>query len=83
MALLKSSGVDYEFRTTVTENFHTIDDIEKIAHWIKGVPNYFLQNFENSGNLIDETCRGVSRDEMRRMLKKAQEIIPQTQLRGL
>lgn len=81
--LLRNSGVDYEFRTTVTENFHTIDDIEKIALWIKGTPKYFLQNFENSGNLIDETCRGVSRDEMRRMLKKAQEIIPQTQLRGL
>ena len=51
MALLKSSGVDYEFRTTVTENFHTIDDIEKIAHWIKGVPNYFLQNFEKTKTL--------------------------------
>lgn len=81
--ILKNSGVDYEFRTTVTKNFHTLDDIRKTAEWIKGAPRYFLQNFEDSGNLIDGNCRGVSRDEMREMLKIAREIIPSTELRGM
>lgn len=81
--LLKNSGIDYEFRTTVTADFHTPDDIEKAAEWIQGAPRYFLQNFEDSGNLIDESCRGVSRDEMREMLKRAQRFIPDAQLRGM
>lgn len=81
--LLKNSGVDYEFRTTVTADFHTIDDIEKIARWIQGAPRYFLQNFEDSGNLIDSNCRGVSRNEMRDMLKCAQKFIPNAELRGM
>lgn len=81
--LLKSSDVDYEFRTTVTANFHTPEDIEKTARWIQGAPRYFLQNFEDSGNLIDKTCRGVSRDEMREMLRRAQKFIPNAELRGM
>lgn len=81
--LLRSSGVDYEFRTTVTANFHTPEDIEKTARWIQGAPRYFLQNFEDSGNLIDKTCRGVSRDEMREMLRCAQKFIPNAELRGM
>lgn len=81
--LLKNSGVDYEFRTTVTANFHTLDDIERLARWIQGAPRYYLQNFEDSGNLIDGSCRGVSRDEMREMLKIAQKYIPGAELRGM
>ena len=83
MELLKNSGIDYEFRTTVTKNFHTADDIEKIAQWIEGTPRYFLQNFENTGNLIDENCCGVSRDEMREMLSRAKRFVPNAELRGL
>ena len=81
--LLKNSGVDYELRTTVTANFHTLDDIERLARWIQGAPRYYLQNFEDSGNLIDGSCRGVSRDEMREMLKIAQKYIPGAELRGM
>lgn len=83
MELLKNSGIDYEFRTTVTADYHTVEDIEKIAQWIQGVPKYFLQNFENSGNLIDETCRGVSRNEMREMLQMVQKYVPNAEIRGL
>ncbi len=81
--LLKNGGVDYEFRTTVTADFHTLDDIENLARWIQGAPRYYLQNFEDSGNLIDGSCRGVSRDEMREMLKIAQKYIPGAELRGM
>ena len=81
--LLKKSGVEYEFRTTVTENFHTIDDIENLAEWIQGTKNYFLQNFVDSGQLIDNTCKGVSKAVMYEMLEKAKKYIPNTQIRGI
>ena len=50
--ILKTSGVDYEFRTTVVQELHTADDIRAIAQWVQGAPTYALQKFVDSGNLI-------------------------------
>ena len=46
--LLMSSGVDYEFRTTVVDELHSIEDIEEIAKQIKGAKRYFIQNLLTS-----------------------------------
>ena len=50
--ILKTSGVDHEFRTTVVQELHTDDDIRAIAQWVQGAPTYALQKFVDSGNLI-------------------------------
>lgn len=81
--ILMSSGVDFEFRTTVTENFHTLEDMEKLAQWIKGNEKYFLQNFVDSGNLIDSSCKGVSKKQMEEMLTVVKKHVPNAQLRGI
>ncbi len=83
MRLLKESAVPYEYRTTITQNYHTTEDVEKICQWIEGAPRYFLQNFVDSGSLIDSSCKGVSRDTMREMLSIAKKYIPNAELRGL
>ena len=83
MGLLRDGGIPYEFRTTVTENFHRLEDIEALAEWIKGAPLYFLQNFVDSGNLIDSSCKGVSREKMREMLQAAKKYVPAAELRGI
>ncbi len=83
IALLKKSGIDYEFRTTVTENFHTLEDMKSLAQWIKGTPKYFIQNFVDSGNLIDSACKGVSKSEMYKMLEEVRRFVPEAQLRGI
>lgn len=81
--LLMSGNVGYEFRTTVTGNFHTIEDMEQLALWIKGTEKYFLQNFVDSGNLIDESCTGVSKETMLQMLDAVRKHIPTAELRGI
>lgn len=81
--LLAQSNVDYEFRTTVVKQFHTKEDISDIAEWIKDAPRYFLQNFVDSGKLIDENCSGVEKSVMYEMLETAKSIIPSAQIRGL
>jgi len=43
--ILKEGKVDYEFRTTLAPNLLKKEDILKIARWISGAPNYYLQNF--------------------------------------
>jgi pyruvate formate lyase activating enzyme len=43
--LLKNSGIDYEFRTTIIPRLHGRDDILSICSWLKGSKKYCLQQF--------------------------------------
>lgn len=44
--IIKNSGIDYEFRTTVVPTIHNKEDISEIAKWIGGSKvKYYLQNF--------------------------------------
>ncbi len=43
--LIKSSGVDYEFRTTLVKEQLSKEDILKIAELLKGSKRYYLQRF--------------------------------------
>lgn len=43
--LIRNSKIPYEFRTTVVPGIHTEKDFVEIAKWIKGAPNYYLQEY--------------------------------------
>jgi pyruvate formate lyase activating enzyme len=44
--ILKNSGVDFEFRTTVVNTIHEKEEFKEIAEWIGGENvKYYLQNF--------------------------------------
>ena len=80
---LLQNKVDYEFRTTIVDGFHTVDDIQDIVVWIKGAHKYFLQNFVDSGDLIEAGLRPVSVDMLKEMKKKATEFVPCVEIRGI
>lgn len=80
---LLSGKTDFEFRTTIVSEFHTEDDILQIAQWIQGAPRYYLQNFEDSGNLIGENLHAVPKDTLIRMRDTAARYIPCTEIRGI
>jgi pyruvate formate lyase activating enzyme len=44
---IKSSGIDYELRTTCIPDYVTIDDFERIGNRVGRVKRYFLQQFQN------------------------------------
>lgn len=80
---LKQGKVDYEFRTTVVKDFHTLEDIQDIVVWLKGAHKYFLQNFVDSGDLIKPDLEPVSALLLKEMRGKAEEIIPSVEIRGI
>ncbi len=80
---LLQNRVPYEFRTTVVERFHTVDDIQDIVVWIKGAHKYFLQNFVDSGDLIGEDLRAVNRQKLEEMREKGRKTLENTELRGV
>ena len=83
VAFLLEGKVDFEFRTTIVKELHTVDDIAAIGEWIKGAPRYFLQNFVDSGDLICSDMSATSRDELCKMQQKAQEFVLNTEIRGI
>lgn len=80
---LLSGAVDYEFRTTVVAEFHTADRIARLADWICGARRYYLQNFVDSGKLIDENMHGLDHASMEFLLKIVRKKIPGAELRGV
>lgn len=83
VSFLLEGHVDYEFRTTVTKNFHSLEEFEKIGQWIQGAKRYYLQGFVDSGDLIESNIEGVSKEEMEKFLKKVKAYIPNAKLRGV
>ena len=83
VAFLLEGHVDYEFRTTVTKNFHTEECMEEIGKWIQGAKRYYLQGFVDSGDLIEQNIEGVRKEEMELFLKKVKSFIPSAELRGV
>lgn len=81
--LLMSGGIDYEFRTTVVDELHSVGDIEDIAKLIKGAKRYFLQNFTDSGDVLESGFSSCPIDKMNEMLAVARKYIPNTELRGV
>lgn len=81
--ILKNGKVSFEFRTTVVKQLHTEEDFENIGKWLGNVDKYFLQNFVDSGDLIDKTMAGCSAEEMNKFLETARKFIPNAELRGI
>lgn len=81
--LLKNSGIDFEFRTTVVRGFHEVEDFEQIGKWLAGAKKYFLQGFVDSGNTIEKHLHAADRADMEKMLEKARKYLPDAALRGV
>lgn len=61
--LLKQDKVDYEFRTTIINEYHTIEDIFEIIELI-GDSKYYLQNFKASDGVIDKSLTEFTNEKL-------------------
>jgi len=83
-SFLLSGVIDYEFRTTVVKGIHTRESLIEAAKWIKGAKEYYLQQFKDSGNVIDiEGLSEFNEKEMHELEAAVKEFIPAVQVRGV
>ena len=81
---LLSGTVDYEFRTTVVKGLHTAESLVEAAHWIEGTKEYYLQQYKDSGAILDSTgLSGFDADEMYALADAVRPIVPTVQVRGV
>lgn len=78
-----NSGVDHEFRTTTVREYHCEKDFHSIADWLQGDSKYFLQHFEDSGNLIGDNLSPFSKDEMTAFADAIRNKLPNVAVRGV
>ncbi len=81
--LLKNSGIDYEFRTTVVAQFHEAADFEEIGAMIAGAPHYFLQKFTDRDAVPYGNLSAPTNQEMADYAEIARRFVADTQLRGV
>jgi pyruvate formate lyase activating enzyme len=64
--LIKKSGVDYEFRSTLIKEIHSVSVLEEMAHLVEGARRVYLQTFrpENTLSPIFQTYHPFSGEEM-------------------
>jgi pyruvate formate lyase activating enzyme len=83
--IIISSGIDYEFRTTVVPGVVSSKSIEKIAEYIKPAKRYRIQQFQaketlNSSFLSLKPCL---KEELQLMADRARKHIPDVSIRGV
>ncbi len=82
ISFLLEGKVDYEFRTTVVREFHSVFGMNGLGEMIKGAKRHYLQGFIDSGELIGFGMSAVPRDEMERMKKIMLQYVDECEIRG-
>lgn len=82
ISILKEGKVDYEFRTTLVKEFHTINDIKEIASLLTGAKKYFLQKYVASENCINKNLHHVDYGVVKEFESVLKENIDFVGLRG-
>ncbi len=70
--LIMTSGLPYEFRTTVVPDLLDKDDIGEMGETIKGADKWYLQNFISRGELVNEKFQGKVPYNARQMKEMAE-----------
>ena len=68
ISILKTSNIDYEFRTTIVKELHSKEDISKIYNWIKGCKAWYLQSYKESENVMNKIFSSYNEDEIKNIL---------------
>ena len=87
MDLLMENRIPFEFRTTLVKGLHTPEGIAEMGQRLRGEERFFLQSFEDSGDLIvgDPERGGLSafdKEETASLLSVLCKYVPNAQIRG-
>ena len=82
VAILMQNRVEYEFRTTVTAQLHSVEDMDSIGRLIGGAEKYFLQYYREEGQQIAGGFTTPDPESMRALLERIKKYVPKAEIRG-
>lgn len=83
ISILKNCKIPYEFRTTVVQGLHTVQEFDTIGRLLEGSRVYYLQAFRESENVIQEGFRAFPTEVIEKIREKAGKYIDKVELRGV
>lgn len=79
---LMTSGIDYEFRTTLIEEFHNEEDIKKIGELIKGAKRLYLQKYVDRESCIEHGFHEIKEETVKKYKDILLQYVNKVELRG-
>jgi len=84
VSLIMHSGIPYEFRTTAVRELTTPEDFLSIGAWLQGAQSYFLQGYQDSGDLIAPSgLTAYTRPELEAIRTSLLPYITEVGIRGI
>lgn len=80
--IIKSSGIAHEFRTTIIKEFHTENDLKRIADIVDGCDGYFLQQYVDRDSCISHGFTPIDKTTAENWLNHFIGKAKRTSLRG-
>ena len=80
-SLLMQGRVDFEFRTTLMKELHSVEDMRAIGQWLAGGEKFFLQTYREEGDLIVGGFTPFTAHETKELLEVLREYIPNAEIR--
>ncbi len=81
--IIENSKIDYEFRTTVVKQLHSLVELEKICKYLGPKVNYCIQNYQNCNTVLKRGLTGFEKEELLGMYEKLKPFCPHIMLRGI
>ena len=82
--LIRNSGIDYSFRTTVIPGLVGKKEIFLIGKWLNGSKKFVIQNFRSDRGLIDDKLKGVkpySKEDLNEMASAIKPFFEKVEVR--
>lgn len=81
--LLMTTDIPYEFRTTIVDKLHQMEDVEKMAKWLSGADAWYLQSFVHSGDVLEEGLGAHTKEWMEKAALLASHYVRRVEVRGI
>ena len=83
ISVIMESGVDYEFRTTVIDEFHEESDFDAVGEMIRGAKKYFIQPFADRDSVPFGNLHAPSREKLAEFEATAKKYVGSVSIRGI
>lgn len=83
IAILENSKILYEFRTTIVKQFHNIHQLENICEYIGCNAKYYIQNYRDCANVLQDGLDGFAQDELLNIQDVLHSKYPNVVVRGV
>lgn len=80
--ILKTSNIDFEFRTTLVKEFHNLDTINEMKELVNGAKKLFLQKFVLRDTCLNQDLHKVDINTAKEYKVLLEEVVEKVTLRG-